>query len=489
MAKIPAGVGPRFPQVVVLVGATGDLARRKLIPGLFHLCSAGFIPNCRIIGVSLDEIGVDDFRAAARSALDEFGSRKITPAAWDAFAATLDYVPLSAGAAALRAAVDRAEQSIGTTTECRRLHYLSVPPNAALTVVRTLGEAGLVERSRIVMEKPFGTDLASAVTLNGKLHEVFQEEQIFRIDHFLGKEPAQNILAFRFANGLFEPIWNRNFIDHVQIDVPETLGLGKRAGFYEQTGAYRDMVVTHLFQILAFMAMEPPTALEPAPISEEKNKVFRSMEPIQPHDVVRGQYSGYRAEEGVDPDSDTETFIALKCHIDNWRWAGVPFYLRTGKRMAEGQRIISIAFREPPKSMFPPGSGVGAQGPDHLTFDLADASKMSLSFYGKRPGPGMRLDKLSLQFAMRDTGLAGEVLEAYERLILDAMRGDRTLFTTAEGIERLWEVSTQLLESPPPVRLYEPGSWGPKPVHQLIAPHAWRLPFERAWRDPNKVGS
>lgn len=488
MAKIPPGVGPRFPQVVMLVGATGDLARRKLLPGLFHLCSSGFIPGCRIIGVSLDELDAEGFRAAARSALDEFGSRKVSPAAWDAFAGILDYVPLSGGAQALKEAVDRAEKSLGAP-ECRRLHYLSVPPSAALSVVRMLGAAELVERSHIVMEKPFGTDLASAVFLNSQLHEVFKEEQIFRIDHFLGKEPAQNILAFRFANGLFEPIWNRNFIDHVQIDVPETLGLGKRAGFYEQTGAYRDMVVTHLFQILGFMAMEPPTALEPAPISEEKNKVFRSMLPIAPSDVVRGQYSGYRQEEGVDPDSDTETFVALKCHIDNWRWAGVPFFLRTGKRLAEGQRIISIAFREPPKSMFPPGSGVGSQGPDHLTFDLADASKMSLSFYGKRPGPGMRLDKLSLQFAMRDTGLVGEVLEAYERLILDAMRGDRTLFTTAEGIERLWQVSTHLIEAPPPVRLYEPGSWGPKPIHQLIAPHAWRLPFERAWRDPNKAGS
>ncbi|MDM0034433.1 glucose-6-phosphate dehydrogenase [Variovorax sp. J22P271] len=488
MAKIPPGVGPRFPQVVMLVGATGDLARRKLLPGLFHLCSAGFIPGCRIIGVSLDEFDVEGFRAVARSALDEFGSRKVLPADWEAFAGVLDYVPLSGGAQALKEAVERAENALGAP-ECRRLHYLSVPPSAALSVVRMLGAAELVERSHIVMEKPFGTDLASAVFLNGQLHEVFREEQIFRIDHFLGKEPAQNILAFRFANGLFEPIWNRNFIDHVQIDVPETLGLGKRAGFYEQTGAYRDMVVTHLFQILGFMAMEPPTALEPAPISEEKNKVFRSMLPIVPADVVRGQYSGYRQEEGVDPDSDTETFVALKCHIDNWRWAGVPFFLRTGKRLAEGQRIISIAFREPPKSMFPPGSGVGAQGPDHLTFDLADASKMSLSFYGKRPGPGMRLDKLSLQFAMRDTGLVGEVLEAYERLILDAMRGDRTLFTTAEGIERLWQVSTPLLEAPPPVRLYEPGSWGPKPIHQLIAPHAWRLPFERAWRDPNKAGS
>ena len=487
MAKIPAGVGPRHPQVVVLVGATGDLARRKLLPGLFHLASVGFIPGCRIIGVSLDDIDLDAFRTIARGALDEFSARKVTDADWEAFAACLDYVSLAAGAPALRAAVDKAEKNFGG--ESRRLHYLSVPPSSALPAVRMLGEAGLVECSRIVMEKPFGTDLASAITLNTKLHEVFAEEQIFRIDHFLGKEPAQNILAFRFANGLFEPIWNRNFIDHVQIDVPETLGLGKRAGFYEQTGAFRDMVVTHLFQILAFMAMEPPTSLEPGPISEEKNKVFRSMLPIAPADVVRGQYTGYRAEQGVNPESETETFIALKCAIDNWRWAGVPFYLRTGKRLGEGQRIISLAFREPPKSMFPAGSGIGAQGPDHLTFDLADASKMSLSFYGKRPGPGMRLDKLSLQFAMNDTGLLGEVLEAYERLILDAMRGDHTLLTTAEGIERLWQVSTPLLEAPPPVRFYAPGSWGPNAIHQLVAPRAWRLPFERAWRDPNRAGS
>ena len=481
MAKVPPGVGPRFPQVVVLVGATGDLAQRKLLPGLFHLAAVGFIPGCRIIGVSLDDIDAQGFRKLARAALDEFSTREVSEADWASFAEGLDYVPLRAGAAGLRAAVDRAEKSL--SAESRRLHYLSVPPNAALSAVRMLGDAGLVERSRIIMEKPFGTDFASARSLNAKLHEVFAEEQIFRIDHFLGKEPAQNILAFRFANGLFEPIWNRNFIDHVQIDVPETLGLDKRAAFYDKVGAFRDMVVTHLFQILAFMAMEPPTALEPASIGEEKYKVFRSMLPIQPAHVVRGQYNGYRSEEGVSPESDTETFIALRCSIDNWRWAGVPFYLRTGKRLAEGQRIISIAFREPPKSMFPADSGVGAQGPDHLTFDLADISKMSLSFYGKRPGPGMRLDKLSLQFAMNDTGLVGEVLEAYERLVLDAMRGDRTLFTNAEGIERLWEVSAPLLESPPPVRLYAPGSWGPNSMHQLIAPHAWRLPFERVWRD------
>jgi glucose-6-phosphate 1-dehydrogenase len=487
MTKIPPGVGPQHPQVVVLFGATGDLARRKLLPGLFHLSSSGFIPGCRIIGVSLDDLDTEAFRKLAREALTEFATREVRPADWDLFASNLQYLPLTAGAMALKAAVLEAERAFNL--ESRRLHYLSVPPNAALSAVRLLGEAGLVERSRIIMEKPFGTNLTSAVSLNSQLHEVFAEEQIFRIDHFLGKEAAQNILAFRFANGLFEPIWNRNFIDHVQIDVPEKLALGKRSGFYEQTGAYRDMVVTHLFQILGFMAMEAPTSLEPKPISEEKNKVFRSMLPVRPADVVRGQYTGYRSEEGVSADSDTETFIALKCYIDNWRWAGVPFYLRTGKRLAEGQRIISIAFREPPKSMFPAGSGVSEQGPDHLTFDLADAAKMSLSFYGKRPGPGMRLDKLSMQFAMHDTGHIGDVLEAYERLILDAMRGDPTLFTTADGIERLWEVSSPLLEAAPAVRFYDPGTWGPNAIHQLIAPHAWRLPFERGWRHPDTLGS
>ncbi len=487
MAKIPAGVGPRLPQVLVLFGATGDLARRKLLPGIYHLVRSGFIPGCQIVGVSLDEIGVEDFRVLARKALDEFSARTISTRDWEDFAGRLDYVPLLQGPKALRAAVERCERQLGD--ECGRLHYLSVPPSAALSAVQLLGEAGLVERSRIVMEKPFGTDLDSAVSLNKRLHAVFDEGQIFRIDHFLGKEPAQNILAFRFANGLFEPIWNRNFIDHVQIDVPETLGLATRAAFYEATGAFRDMVVTHLFQILAFVAMEAPTELAPEPIGEEKNKVFRSMVPIQPQDVVRGQYGGYRSEEGVDPESETETFVALRCAIDNWRWAGVPFYLRTGKRMAEGQRIVSIAFQEPPKSMFPANSGVGAQGPDHLTFDLADMAKMSLSFYGKRPGPGMRLDKLSLQFAMHDTGLGGDVLEAYERLILDAMRGDRTLFTDSHGIERLWEVAAPLIEAPPPVRPYAQGSWGPNAIHQLVAPSAWRLPFERTWRAPNSLGS
>ncbi len=468
------------PHVVVLFGATGDLARRKLLPGLTRLCCSELAPEVRIVGTSLEDYDDESFREFARAAVEEFG-HGVTDEQWTRFAGNLHYVPQNAGPDALAEAVSKAEAELGD--DAQRLHYLSVPPRAALEVIEMLNDAHLVEHSRVIMEKPFGSDLDSAVKLNDQLHKTFAETQIFRIDHFLGKEPAQNILAFRFANGLFEPIWSRNFIDHVQIDIPETLGLDRRVGFYESTGAYKDMVVTHLLQVLAFVAIEPPTALEPRAISEEKNKVFRSLLPIDPDNVVRGQYQGYRDEEGVASDSDTETFIALKCEIDNWRWAGVPFYLRTGKRMAEGQRIISIAFREPPKSMFPAGSGVSAQGPDHLTFDLADASRMSLSFYGKRPGPGMRLDKLSMQFATSETDRAPDILEAYERLLLDAMRGDHTLFTTAEGIESLWERSAPLLENPPPVKQYAPGSWGPNAIHQLIAPHAWRLPFERVWRE------
>jgi glucose-6-phosphate 1-dehydrogenase len=472
---------PVEPHVIVLFGATGDLSRRKLLPGLTYLALSALTPDIQVVGTSLDDMDDDAFRAFAREAVSKFGTRSLTDEQWASFAQKLHYVPQGAGPDALGEAVKEGEQRLGE--DARRLHYLSVPPKAAIPVIEMLRDADLVDRSRVVMEKPFGTDLKSAVELNRRVHETFSEDQIFRIDHFLGKEPALNILAFRFANGLFEPIWNRNFIDHIQIDVPETLGLDNRADFYEQTGAYKDMVVTHLFQVMAFVAMEPPTALEPRAISEEKNKVFRSMMPIKPSHVVRGQYTGYTNEPGVSADSDTETFIALKAEIDNWRWADVPFYLRTGKRMAEGMRIISIAFREAPRSMFPQGSGVATEGPDHLTFDLADTAKVSLSFYGKRPGPGMRLEKLSMQFSTQETERVGDVLEAYERLMLDAMWGDHTLFTTAEGIESLWEKSTDLLDDPPPVKTYAPASWGPNAIHQLIAPHAWRLPFERVWRE------
>ena len=243
-----------------------------------------------------------------------------------------------------------------------------MPPSAAGPIIRTLGEAGLADRARVIMEKPFGTDLESARELNETVHEVFAEDQIFRIDHFLGKEAALNMLALRFANGFLEPLWNREHIDHVQIDVPETLSIGTRGSFYEATGAFRDMIVTHLMQILAVVAMEPPPSLEPRALVEEKSKVFRSVLPLDPDEVVRGQYEGYRDEPGVAPDSEVETFVAAKVRVDNWRWAGVPFFLRTGKCMAEGARVVSIAFREPPKSMFPAGGRGRARraGPPHL---------------------------------------------------------------------------------------------------------------------------
>ncbi|GLZ50538.1 glucose-6-phosphate dehydrogenase [Actinomycetospora sp. NBRC 106378] len=472
---------PIVPHVIVLFGCTGDLAKRKLLPGLAYLAESELAPDIRVVGTAMDDLTTEEFRELAHGAVQNFGMHRLAEDDWDDFAAKLTYVGQQEGPEALASAVKEASTQLGD--HVRLLHYLSVPPKAAQPVVGMLRDADLVTDARVIMEKPFGYDLPSAIQLNDFVHRVFDESQVFRIDHFLGKEAAQNVLAFRFANGLFEPIWNRNFIDHVQIDIPESLGLDQRASFYEATGAYKDMVVTHLMQVMAFVAMEPPTALEPRAISEEKNKVFRSLLPVHPSDVVRGQYGGYREEPGVARDSDTETFIALRVGLDNWRWAGVPFYLRTGKRLAEGQRIVSIAFKEAPRTMFPQGSGVGTQGPDHLTFDLADSSRVSLSFYGKRPGPGMRLQKLSMQFSTQETEEASDVLEAYERLILDAMRGDHTLFTTADGIESLWDRSQPLLADPPPVKPYPPGSWGPNAIHQLIAPNAWRLPFERAWRE------
>ena len=278
------------PHVVVLFGATGDLARRKLIPGLAYLDQSELAPNIEIVATSLEDLTKEEFLKMAKAAIEDFSTHKLTNEQWGRFAETVTYVPQSAGPEALAAEVAKAEAKIGQGV--RRLHYLSVPPKAARSVIATLRDASLVDRSRVVMEKPFGTDLASAVALNDFVHETFREEQVFRIDHFLGKEAALNILAFRFANGLFEPIWNRNFIDHIQIDIPETLGLDERANFYESTGAYKDMVVTHLFQVMAFVVMEPPTALEPRAISEEKNKVFRSMLPVDPRNVVRGQFAG-----------------------------------------------------------------------------------------------------------------------------------------------------------------------------------------------------
>jgi glucose-6-phosphate 1-dehydrogenase len=333
----------------------------------------------------------------------------------------------------------------------------------------------------VITEKPFGVDLESAQALNAKLHTVFDERCIYRIDHYLGREAVQNLLAMRFANGMFEPVWNRNHIDHVQIDVPETLSIEMRGSFYEETGAFRDMVVTHLLQVLGFVAMEPPTSLEAKALGLEREKVFDSMPPLRPADVVRGQYAGYRDEEGVQPDSDTETFIALKAFIDNWRWEGVPFYLRSGKRLHESRHLLTVAFKAPPRRMFPLDCAEIEEdfGHDHLTFELGDPGSISASFLAKVPGPTMQLGEAHMRFSYADTfGGAVSALDAYERLIHDVMVGDRTLFTGSEAIERLWKISEPVLAEPPPVLSYEPGSWGPAEMDELIAPRRWHLPSD-----------
>jgi glucose-6-phosphate 1-dehydrogenase len=466
--------------LLVLFGATGDLARRKLLPGLFHLAEAGLLPSrYRIVATSRGAFTDGEFREFARDSVRQFGRRNVEANGWDLFAGRLTYADSNEGAAAVTNAVARAENELGD--DVRRLHYLSVPPAACAGIVGMLGENGLAERARVILEKPFGTDLPSAQALNRAVHAVFDESQIFRIDHFLGKEAVQNILALRFANGMFETGWNRERIDHVQIDVPETLSIGTRADFYEGTGAFRDMVVTHLFQILGVIAMEPPTSLQPKALVDEKAKVFEAMAPLDPERVVRGQYDGYIDEDGVAPDSDTETFVALEARIENWRWAGVPFYIRTGKQLAQGRRAITIAMREPPLQMFPDAERVRKNvGPNKLTFEISEPGSISASFLAKVPGPTMSLGSARFEFDYEDSFSVANQLEAYERLIHDAMVGDNTLFTRADGIERLWEISAPLLESPRPVERYEAGSWGPTSAEALLAPRRWHLPDEKS---------
>jgi glucose-6-phosphate 1-dehydrogenase len=465
--------------VIVLFGATGDLAKRKLLPGLFHLAVAGLLPQrYRIVGTSppAGAPSEDGFKEHARDAVAQFGNTKPTGEAWHNFEGSLSFAAASPDdAAPLVSAVQVAEKEVGSDPQ--RLFHLAVPPVAFQSVVEMLGASGLAQGSRVIIEKPFGTDLASARALNDSVHKVFDEPQIFRIDHFLGKESVDNILALRFANGLFEPVWNREHIEYVQIDVPEKLSIEGRAAFYEGTGAFRDMVVTHLFQVLGFVAMEPPTALSAQALGDERQKVFDSIKPIDTHHVVRGQYSGYRSEPGVLPGSDTETFVALRAEIENWRWAGVPFYLRTGKSLGQGRQVVTLGFREPTLRMFAFHSRPSSSGrQNEVNIDFSDPGSISLQFLAKVPGPEMSLGEAKMVFRYEDSFSTKNELEGYERLILDAMLGDHSLFTSAGQVERLWEISTPLLENPPPVEPYAPGSWGPASIAKLIAPHRWYLP-------------
>ena len=463
--------------MIVLFGATGDLAKRKLLPGLFHLTAARLMPeHFRIVGTAPPQFAMSDaeFKKHAHDAVSEFGNAKPTGKAWTTFESALSFGAADPqDASALVSAVHEAETAIGGKP--RRLFHLAVPPVAFKSVVAMLGSSGLAEGSRVIIEKPFGFDLASAKDLNDSIHSVFDESQIFRIDHFLGKESVDNILALRFANGLFEPIWNREHIGYVQIDVPETLSIEGRASFYEGCGAFRDMVVTHLFQVLGFIAMEPPTSFTAKALRLEKDKVFDSMKPIDLGHVVRGQYEGYCSEPGVAPDSETETFVALRVEVENWRWQGVPFCLRTGKSLAASRQTVTIGFREPTLRMFPVSSR-SARRVNELTIDFSDPGSICQRFLAKVPGPEMRLGEAKMLFRYEDSFRTANDLEGYERLILDAMLGDQALFTSSDGIERLWEISTPLLEDPPDLESYPKGSWGPPSIRHVTAPYLWHLP-------------
>ena len=466
--------------VIVLFGATGDLAKRKLLPGLFHLAAAGLLPHkYRIIGTSpaSSAISTDEFRQYAMQACEDFCITKPVGEPWAAFSEHLSFAPSDPNNyAPLRDEVEQARKAIGGKP--RRLFHLAVPPSAFTSVIGILGNSGLAQPdTRVIIEKPFGWNLESARELDEAVHAVFSESQVFRIDHFLGKESVDNILAFRFANGLFEPVWNRDHIKYVQIDVPETLSIEGRADFYDKTGAYRDMIVTHLLQVLGFVAMEPPTSFTAGQLRAEKDKVFDALRPIDVRHVVRGQYDGYRSEKGVAPDSQTETMVAVRAEVENWRWQGVPFFLRSGKSLAASRQVITLGFREPPLRMFRAHRKAIPNGrQNEIVIDFADPGSITARFLAKEPGAEMSLSSASMVFKYSDSFASANALEGYERLILDAMIGDQSLFTSSYGIERLWEISEPLLQNPPAVEPYAPGTWGPDSIDKLIAPFRWHLP-------------
>ncbi len=478
MSTSPSGRPRPENHVIVVFGITGDLARRKILPGLYHLAVAGLLPErYRIIGCSRPQSALSDdaFRSYAYDATCEFADDKPVGRAWDDFAENLSFaVDTEDGHRAIEGAVHHAEAEIGGPV--RRLYHLAIPPGAMRSVIGLLGRTGLNHNARIICEKPFGVDLASARELNREITEYFDESQVFRIDHFLGKESIDNILALRFANELFEPLWRRSHVRYVQIDVPETLSIEGRGAFYDSTGAFRDMVVTHLFQVLGQIAMEQPTSLTAKPLRDEVSKVFETMRPLDPAEVVRGQYEGYLGEGGVDPKSTTETFVALRAWVDNSRWMGVPFYLRTGKCLAQSRQMITLGLREPVMTIFPDQKEHPQRDANKLIIDFKDPGSIHAHFLAKEPGPDINLGLAMMHFHYRESFQEANKLEAYERLLLEVMLGNQALFTRSDGIERLWEVAAPVLEDPPPVEHYLQGSWGPYSIERIVAPHRWTLP-------------
>jgi glucose-6-phosphate 1-dehydrogenase len=467
---------PPDPQAIVIFGASGDLTRRKLLPAFYHLFVEGLLPQgFAIVGYARSQLTDEEFHERARSSIEEFSRCELSGEEWAEFRSRLAYIAgefdSERAMERLREHLEWADQNLGTNGG--RFYYCATPPDAYPLIVKRLAESNLHPHAKIVVEKPFGHDLQSAKELNDALHEVFDESQTFRIDHYLGKETVQNILAFRFANGMFEPIWNRRYVDNVQITVAEEIGIERRGAFYDRTGAIRDMVQTHLFQMLTFFAMEPPLSFEPGHLRDEKVRVLRSMKPVDPDKVTRGQYRGYRDEPDVSRTSQTETYAVLQVELDNWRWAGVPFYLRTGKMLRRKVTEISVSFRDVPYNVFK-GTDATPLGRDALFFRIQPDEGLSISLNIKKPGLGLELDRATLEFDY-ERAFKTPLIEAYELLILEAMEGDHSLFISEEAVERAWELLTPVLEHPSRVLEYAPGSWGPLEADDLILPRHWHL--------------
>jgi glucose-6-phosphate 1-dehydrogenase len=478
------------PTAVIIFGASGDLTKRKLLPALFHLEQSGLLPQeFSVVGVARRPLQ-DEFAKDMREGILQFGGVKEGDAKLDEFMKKVSYHAMNfddpEGYGKLKALLEDIDAKKGTRGN--RLFYLATAPEYFADIIEQLGGHGMAKPPKgnvhVIIEKPFGHDLESARQLNDEVNRVFAEDQIFRIDHYLGKETVQNILVFRFANGIFEPVWNRNYVDHVQITAAEDIGIEGRGPFYEKAGALRDVVQNHVMELLSFVALEPPVSFEADAMRREKVKVWRSVQPIHVMDVVRGQYGpgktdgaqvkGYRQEERVDPNSSTETYAALKLGIENWRWAGVPFYLRAGKRLAKRATEITIQFKQPPQLLFKNQSGPCKElQPNLITMRIQPDEGISLRFGAKVPSPNMEVCPVNMNFSYADA-FGKSSANGYERLLLDAMLGDATLFAHRDGVEATWSLLTPILEywastKPRDLPNYAAGTWGPKSADELLA--------------------